>query len=311
MELNFICLPKKDKKVADELFQSCLRIFDGIILPTPKSKYVQFIIFYVCSKFPIYSQQFVGFLLQKTTDQYSSSMVKEASIAYIGSFLARAIYVAPPLLHSSLVTLCSWAVNYVHVNQNATPDPSKHSIFYHLCQAIFYICCFKLESLLDRMTREECLLAYNFIPIIKSSLNPFKVAPFSYFHLVPIENLIFKFKFKVCAGFLVNQFTETSRQLNVTKLTQVCETVIRQNEQTASLVQTIDVAFPFDPYLLKHSSEHITNLYHTWDDKLTDKEDSYSEEFGSLPDHEFDHYMSFTPDTGYDLEAQFAHSPMV
>ena len=162
-------------KAPEELVRGQLRVFDSVILTTQKVKHPQFLLFFICSKSPTYSQQFLAFLVQKIIDNSASQLTKTTAISYIASYIARAKFVSPSLIHSTLVTLCSWAVAYAKENSTHKDDFDRHLMFYHLCQAIFYMFCFRFEQILDRTTREECLSTFNLISIIQSSLNPFMV----------------------------------------------------------------------------------------------------------------------------------------
>lgn len=123
----------------------------------------------------MFSQNFLAYLIQKTIDA-NSPLIKETTIGYIASFIARAKFVPQSAIHSTITTLCAWVTLYMKENREFCEEYSKHSIFYHICQAIFYIFCFRIENLLDRMTKEEILNTYNIIPIIECPLNPFRVS---------------------------------------------------------------------------------------------------------------------------------------
>lgn len=273
----------------EELFRAQLRVFHSSILPTQKSKHPQFIIFFICAQSNAYSQQFLGYLCQKIIDKESSQFEKTTAIGYIASFIARAKFATYTLIHSTMVTLCNWAYIYAKENSGNFDDFVTHQLFYHLCQAIFYMLCFRFEQILDRTTKEECLATFHLIDIIHCSLNPFKY----------------------CSPIVVKELTEISHTLNIVKLIDACDTVLKRNNALVSTARFIEASFPFDPYLLKNSSQWVNDFYCSWEERAIEEVTSYSEDFdlsASVPE-DFDVVMSFTPDASYDISMHFPRSP--
>ena len=274
-----------------------LKVFDTSILPTQRSKHTQFLLFFLCSRSLIFSQHFLAYLVKKTIDAESSQFIKETAVGYIASYIARAKFVSSSLIHSTMNTMCSWATLYVQEHQHEDDRVEgrfdNHSLFYHLCEAIFYMFCFHFDRILDRMTKEECLNTFQLEEIIGSALNPFKF----------------------CSPLVVRELTNVSHDLKVTRLATQCDRIIERNNRSQTVHRHIEASFPFDPFLLKTSSQWIDDIYCSWEDRAAAFDDSYSEDFGdvdlssSLPD-EYD-MMSFTPDGAYDLHNQMAQSPLL
>lgn len=281
----------------DDLFRGQLRVFDSSVLPTQKSKTPQFLLFFICSLSANYAQQFLGYLVQKTIDTNSSPFIKTTAISYIASFIARGKFISQSLVHSTLKTLCGWAISYAQMNSsnnNHLEDQEKHLLFYHLCQAIFYMFCFRFEHILDRTTRDECLSTFNIIEIIQCSLNPFLY----------------------CNPIVVRELIEISSHLNIAKLVKISNTIESRNRSILTLGKPIEASFPFDPYLLKNSSQWIQDIYCSWEDRGATEDlstNSYSDDYhdlsSSVPD-DFDVIMSFTPDAAYDISMHFPRSPI-
>ncbi|KAJ1929177.1 DNA independent RNA polymerase I transcription factor [Tieghemiomyces parasiticus] len=120
-----------------ELFFILLDLFDRVMLTTFKSRYTQFLLFYVCSLDPAFPDMFLGTLIAKLCEatpqggaaagghraagsalssgpaNRSSDVVRVAVAAYVSSFLARAHYVNPLMIRTAASLLIQWARAYL------------------------------------------------------------------------------------------------------------------------------------------------------------------------------------------------------
>jgi len=97
----------------DEVFNLFLRLFDCAILNTHKSKYTQFLLFFLCQFKMHYTKCFLGYLLNKLADSNNHSLTRCTCAAYIGSFVSRSNNITLPILKSCLFELSKWAHHYL------------------------------------------------------------------------------------------------------------------------------------------------------------------------------------------------------
>lgn len=166
-------------------FQSCflemLSIFEKIVLPTLKSRYTQFLMFYMSSLSESFPDNFLGILAGrlfgessepvlkgKTAALHSPSFsaspnplgfdaVRLISASYIGSYVARAKFLDPSTVRTCLELLLSWCDHYIMYYAHASQLSAfswgssyayKHAVFYAVAQSIFYIFCFRHAEIL-------------------------------------------------------------------------------------------------------------------------------------------------------------------
>ncbi|PVU97892.1 hypothetical protein BB559_001875 [Furculomyces boomerangus] len=175
-----------------EQFALVLELFDQIVLPTFKSRYTQFFMFYVCSLESNYSDLFLGHLVTKIgqpvefgqvlTSSSRSSIIRMSAASYLSSFVARASFLSPQIVRNVIGVLSQWANTYIdlqddyetssptsvipkHLNKNSGfrskySDTSKfeHPVFYSVCQAIMYIFCFRWRDLVESKDGDNSLL---------------------------------------------------------------------------------------------------------------------------------------------------------
>ena len=150
------------------LFHTLLSIFARNILPTFRSRHVQFLLFWFNSLDPEFSDYFLGVLLEKSLysrrvelgDKEEPAVIRSAAAGYVASFVSRASYVDGPTTRVVLYNLC--ACMDAHIDESsrtdteagaAAPGASTHSVFYSVVQAAFYIFCFRWRDL--KITSEE------------------------------------------------------------------------------------------------------------------------------------------------------------
>lgn len=158
-----------------EMYNELLQIFETTILTTHKSKFVQFCIFLPCglemqivknndnhfeaNQFrdnradedePILHREFVSKLLQILVDPYRATTVRQSCACYLASFVSRASFVGIDTVCETISALLRWAEAYigslgvhaVHAS-DARKQGDRHSLFYTVCQAAFYVMSFR------------------------------------------------------------------------------------------------------------------------------------------------------------------------
>eukprot|EP01111_Echinosteliopsis_oligospora_P011444 TRINITY_DN3784_c1_g1_i3.p1 TRINITY_DN3784_c1_g1~~TRINITY_DN3784_c1_g1_i3.p1 ORF type:complete len:620 (-),score=178.98 TRINITY_DN3784_c1_g1_i3:30-1889(-) len=192
------------------VFTVVLEIFDTVILPTYKSKYIQFLVFYLCrlkrrTAEGLLADMFLAYLFNKLMNIQEPMHLRLSCASYFGSFVARAKYLSTKSVSVYLQSLQTWLAAYLDSQQQsttpssdtllhpsdhhhhpehqqttynntkyATPDAQVHGLFYLMSQSLFYIFCFHHEEL-----QQQNLLPTGFSSICqkicKSELNPLKV----------------------------------------------------------------------------------------------------------------------------------------
>lgn len=152
-----------------QLFQTLLGIFGRQVLPTFKSRHVQFILFWYSSQDPEFTDMFLGTLLSKSlyvsrdsvaAAADSAAILRIAAASYVASYVARARHVDGPTTRMVLLNLCTFldaGLESFSALGTAAPAPGArdHAMFYAVAQAVFYIFCFRWRDLRDVDYQEE------------------------------------------------------------------------------------------------------------------------------------------------------------
>lgn len=173
MELLFRYVSENEG--SEEFFRLLLRIFETVILPTHKSKYTQFLLFYACSKRASYLDAFVSTLAARLFNPRQDALTRQTCAAYLASFLARAAYVPTAAVRHVLTLLVRSLHEYAAGFGHHAPDAEVHGVFYATCQAVLYIFCFHAKAILAQDDGRDWFAALNLGPIFTCNLNPFKV----------------------------------------------------------------------------------------------------------------------------------------
>ncbi len=164
-----------DGREVRELYYEVLPVFESTIITTHKSKFVQYCMFLLCgleserleatrtasgSPNPIHDpvvqehsilhRDFASKLLELIVDPYRASLTRQSAACYLASFVSRACYVEAETVCESVSALLRWAEAYMDTlatnsvrAADARTQGVLHSLFYTVCQAAFYIMCFR------------------------------------------------------------------------------------------------------------------------------------------------------------------------
>ena len=264
------------------VWRSLLQAFESVVLHTHRSKFTQFIMFYVASQSPIHcSRSFTQLLLGKLADRNLASIVRSASASYIGSFLARAAYVPETIVIESFQRLAEWCVRYAKEEDRRgglPPIPSaamlgnsndaitRHASFYAACQALLYALCYHMEP-----------LSTHHVPLGRESPRPYgghmpgsldsegksvKEKCAESLHKLFIDTIPVLLKHKLdplssCARSVVSEFMRQASNLGHTDIADI---IMKWERNTSSVggvkcCRPLEIFFPFDPYLLRRSAE--------------------------------------------------------
>ncbi|CAL8272079.1 unnamed protein product [Lota lota] len=302
-----VCLPKGalDVERTKELFRDLLCIFDKLILPTHASCHVQYILFYLCSFRVALAEAFLEHLWKIFQSPSYAPVLRQAAAGYIGSLLARASFLPVVTVRACTDLLVQWIHGYIDSldssGRQACCDVTLHGPFYTACQAVFYALIFRHRTILEVNMKKG--LAYlqglNLERVVMCQLNPLNVC------LPAVINLFAAFTRKYQVAFCYTVIEKNNRQMLP---------VVRSSnggDSVATNTNPLDSFFPFDPYLLKRSSNVILPLYQVWEDaedseagatqrgqlRSVDEEDDFLHRETPQADHRI---MGMTPGS-YDL----------
>lgn len=242
-----------------------LSIFERAILNTHRSKFTQYLVFFVCSKQPQpCAAAFVDLLLSRLQDARQPAITRSACAAYVASFLARAAFATPSLVLASLQRLVAVCQEYASSTSSggaasstvagamgmqrslsnptlsAADDMSQHQVFYASIQSVLYILCYQLRMLTSMATSEaqQCaaatqqLVRTQLVPLLNHRLAPLRVC---------LPSVVAEFKHQAIALGLMDAAALTSSSEDINSRPQ----------------RPLEMFFPFDPYLLRRSSKHL------------------------------------------------------
>ncbi|KAK3131138.1 hypothetical protein QOZ80_6BG0502490 [Eleusine coracana subsp. coracana] len=253
-------------------FENLKIIFRTSVLKVHKSKFTQFIMFYACSLDPeIYGLQFALFLMDLFTKKDNDAISRMSAVSYVGSFLSRARFISASIVVTILKKLVDWCVAYcdLHKDENTVIKPVNHQIFYASCQAVMYVLCFRLRSIMDRPKLKEDLSQMSFGYILTHKLQPLKV----------------------CLPSIVNEFLRQAKAAGLynSSLNWIFEDAVESDLSKAfGGINRLDMFFPFDPYMLKESDRYMRPNFNFWSKVKTTYSNNYDDdnELGDLDDDE-------------------------
>lgn len=242
----------------DGLFKILMDIFDKQVLLAYHSSHVQFLWFFAAHFGDGHlATVFVDTCLSKLGDPSFAVIVQQSAIAYVASFIARANYINLNYVASVVETCVDWAKAYIDRNRNMIPNVHLHTSFYALCQALFYILCFRCRAFVEAEDGHRWLKSLSLETIARSSLNPLKFVTSS----------------------VAEEFARVMRHYEVL----LCDMEILQNRNASvasmslsssylsAAVQNGDIYlnelesfFPFDPIALPRSLAYIKPYYQDW-----------------------------------------------
>ena len=126
-----------------------------------------------------------GNLVHPNSKLNSTDPVVVSSVSYMASFLSRSKYLDPNTFRTCYFLLLSWVENYIssvcsevlpgdkkhhHTSYSKDwilPDSQRHSLFYSVCQALFYVFCFRHPLLLLQNEDEDDKVGGDFMKMFK------------------------------------------------------------------------------------------------------------------------------------------------
>ncbi|KAM2063476.1 hypothetical protein ACFX16_027010 [Malus domestica] len=247
-----------------EVFETLLESFKRTVLTAYKSKFAQFVIFYACSLDP--GNCGVTFALMLENTFFCSTnppLLRMSAVSYLASYLSRAKFLLASVIANTLERLVDWCCKYVKT-QNDKVNPEAHRVFYSGCQAIMYLLCFRMRSMMDVPLLKSWLLCLPLESVLNNKLSPLQV----------------------CLPSIVNEFLRQSKAAGLfMTLDKFDFDDYLESELSKEFGgrERLDMFFPFDPCLLKKSDRYIRPKFIFWSmvhPTYDDDEDSSDEDIG-------------------------------
>ncbi|KAA8906289.1 RNA polymerase I-specific transcription initiation factor RRN3 [Sphaerosporella brunnea] len=230
-------------------FEMIHGFFNTTIMPTYRSRYTQFLLFWAAQKAPLFSDHFCVSMVERTLDNTRPVGIRQSAAAYIASYVARAKLMPQKDVRAVVRILCRWLSEFVDVRSVDCngPDVNKFRPFYCVVQAVMYIFCFRWRELQEESEDEWGVIETSWTAgldvmqkVITSKFNPLKI----------------------CSPAVVDMFAKIANHLQFV----FCFTIIEQNKRggRGREEEMLDSYFPFDPFLLKKSRRWIDECYVVW-----------------------------------------------
>ncbi|ELT94357.1 hypothetical protein CAPTEDRAFT_221291 [Capitella teleta] len=255
--IHFVCYEKDELKWTEckTIFRELLTVFDKIVVKTYASSHTQFFMFYICSFNDLLVEGFLDYLWKRVQNPSHGMVFRQASVAYMASFIARAKYVNGSSVTACLDLLVAWIHNYIKNSSDSVKvDIEHHGTFYSVCQALFYILVFRHKELLASSKGVKRVQGFNLQTIVTCRLNPLKF----------------------CLPIIANTFVSIARIHQLA----FCDTVMEKNRRQHLPIAAqdkmmqhnpLDSFFPFDPYILTRSKDFITELYQEFEGNVMEE----------------------------------------
>jgi len=176
--------PNICSSTAVNTFEMIHSFFNTTILPTYRSRYTQFLLFWAAQKAPRFSDHLCVSMVENALDNISPVGTRQAATAYIASYVARAKLMPTKDVRAVVRILCRWLSEFVDVRSVDCihPDVRKFRPFYCVVQAIMYIFCFRWRELREEVEDEWGVVEISWTAgldvmqkVITSRFNPLKV----------------------------------------------------------------------------------------------------------------------------------------
>lgn len=270
--------------------------FTEIILRMRKSRHTQFILFHFVQKSDQLTNMFIE-TCERIAFNSAPSVLGDYAVAYLASFLARGAHIPPYLVQNVFRRLlqCLERRRATFEKTCQGPNITKYYSYYALCQATFYIFCFRWKDLVvsaPEFVDPEDPLSYVGQDLDWGANTRHILRNNAHGKLNPL---------KVCSPGIVEEFAKLAHKLGLVYVYPVLE--INKRVRLAQFVRAsyasggslrdigsqasddgslqLDSYFPFDPYQLPTSKEWLEGDYLSWNPILglnADEEDYESEE---------------------------------
>ena len=283
---------------AENLFDSLLDTFVTRILPTYHSRHAQFLIFKTAQSHPLFLDRFLGLLIERTLDPSLPNIARQASSAYLASFIARAKNLNRETIRTVVEMLCVFLSRCLDEMPNGRFVPggvagnNGLTGVYAVFQAVIYIYCFRWRELCEEEDGETVWLST--LSVVQrmawSGLNPlahvsqevaqeFARRSYELQHIFVHSILKDNARKGLVDGFLKREAPRTTRRGDVPSEMGGGMVEI-QTSSSGMRVQIEEESiprdwYPFDPYVLPRSKGFVTECFLEY--KPSDQEEEEDE----------------------------------
>ena len=269
---------------AENLFDSLLDTFVTRILPTYHSRHAQFLIFKTAQSHPLFLDRFLGLLIERTLDPSLPNIARQASSAYLASFIARAKNLNRETIRTVVEMLCVFLSRCLDEMPNGRFVPggvagnNGLTGVYAVFQAVIYIYCFRWRELCEEEDGETVWLST--LSVVQrmawSGLNPlahvsqevaqeFARRSYELQHIFVHSILKENARKGIVDGFLKREAPRTTRRADVPSEMGGGMVEI-QTSSSGMRVQIEEESiprdwYPFDPYVLPRSKGFVTECF--------------------------------------------------
>ncbi|KFD69347.1 hypothetical protein M514_10351 [Trichuris suis] len=252
---------------ADATYNLFCSIFQQIVLPIRGCSCVPFIWLYLCSLNNGYAHKFLELLWLCVTDPNIILPFRSNASCYLASLAARAKVFSSDDVISWISVWVKWLHRYLE-NQDDIKHQHRqqHSLFYEMCQAVFYVVVFRCKEIAATKNGFRALRALQLNRLVTCTLNPLKF----------------------CDERVATNFANVARNYKIAFCHEVIERNRRASAGISKVMQRSEGFFPFDAYPLEESAHFISGLYNEYDDgnesedsstaDVSDKEETTEEE---------------------------------
>ncbi|KAL3944086.1 MAG: hypothetical protein SGBAC_001817 [Bacillariaceae sp.] len=346
----------KDYISAREIYYELIPVFESTILTTHKAKFVQFCMFYACGlesglvddsgydydkmehvEHAILHRDFAAKLLEVVMDPYRATLTRQSGSCYLASFISRASFVGPDTICEAISALLRWAEAYIHsLGQHgihaadSREQSDYHSLFYTVCQAAFYIMCFRgkeameyykevVESLSAEAGGNQAqysvpshidLSPERWTRICCHELQPLRYCLESvrseFLHIAHFFDLIGEEKLEKLFQDSKQMSTGGPKRRAASRISTLATLSVKRRKGGVGGLgrgsNPLHSFFPFDPLLLRRAYDFIEPYYREWNGTIEDEE--VDESVTSEEDEEdvFDMDVNNQGDTGKQLQ---------
>ncbi|ETW09253.1 hypothetical protein H310_01652 [Aphanomyces invadans] len=244
------------------LFSFLLKSFDQSILNTHRSKYPQFLLFYVCKQPTEHQELLLSQLISVALDAKVPPVTRLSCSSYLASYVARAKYLSMNAVKHTLFHVMRYIHGQIDVLEETTATtpiavfsvpPTVDKCVVDLIQSACYIVCFRGLELCGTEAGYTFVRSLGWTRVLTSAIHPMRHAAFH--AAVASEFMNVAELLGLVSDDAIESLWEGMKQTSA-------KTLERSHPNGAS--STSMCFFPFDPYLLRRSFRFIGPLYLYW-----------------------------------------------
>ena len=279
-------LLERGQQDQDAVYEFLSKAFNTYIISTHKSKFVQFLLFATVNQDTLLYREFLRSLLDTVVNPDRATVTRQTAVCYVASFVSRSVAVSVETAQETAGALLHCAETYIEQQEQARDEGEEeededHALFYTICQAAFYIVCFRGTELLPHADlgkdRWKYICQHKLQPLqhcLESVRDEFSLLALRY-DLLDTTNT----RRSSSAPLSTPSRLRRRRRRASTGVSIRTPAVILQQRLQGGVgglgrgTNPLDSFFPFDPYLLRESYRFVEPLYRHWDEGVNSSGD--------------------------------------